>query len=122
MMDKNVGFEDSTEVSSPKMDRIAQTGRYDRKAMRARLAIEDWLEEQLIDIYESDDAWEMAEIDTEEIMEVEESKRLDTLRAKLKNAKNQDKVEEIATELLERLSSYAANYSIGGVKERKPIH
>lgn len=68
-------------------ERVAQTGKYDRKAIRARLDLEQWLDERLASVMGDDaDAVDELEIDLDEvsIRAMDEQKEMEVVKAKRK--------------------------------------
>ena len=56
-----------TEPAAEEKKQVLQTARYDRKAMRARLAIDDFMEEELPDLCGKDDFDDCPCLDVEEV-------------------------------------------------------
>eukprot|EP01147_Barroeca_monosierra_P005316 gene5316-7087_t len=105
-MEKNVKFNEDGVEAEDKKARALQTGRYDRRAMRARLSIDDYISEQLAILYDTDDFGQLPELDIDEVMARSSETRASYLSELLKDAKCPEKVHTFCSELLDRVCNF----------------
>lgn len=94
--------------SETRYDRLVQTGRYDRKAIRARIGLENWIFDQVNEMY--NDANEAPEINIDEVLTEDEDERSSLLRNLLATADNSAGVAFFVKELLKKLTEMQREY------------
>ncbi|XP_072031175.1 protein phosphatase 1 regulatory subunit 14C-like [Amphiura filiformis] len=84
---------------------INRTAKYNRKEMRMRLQVEEWMDRQLRDLYECEEDEEYpVEIDIDELIELSEAERYTSIQETLVDATQP--TEEFIQQLLLKIQNY----------------
>eukprot|EP00039_Didymoeca_costata_P019026 m.335949 g.335949 ORF g.335949 m.335949 type:complete len:117 (+) comp17720_c0_seq1:97-447(+) len=84
-----------------------QTGRYDRKFIRARLDLEEWVDRELRKLYKlkpGDDDYDLPEIDLDEVLAEDEGDRPELIKNLIAEAKDTAEVPFFVKELMKKLN------------------
>ncbi|KAJ8045838.1 Protein phosphatase 1 regulatory subunit 14C [Holothuria leucospilota] len=104
-------FPSNLEDEKTKKKNVNITCKYDRKQMRIRLEIEEWMDDQLRELYQcQDDEDYPIEIDIDDVLETEEENKRSMLKDILKDASQP--VDVFITDLLKRIQALRKRPSV----------
>eukprot|EP00037_Helgoeca_nana_P006927 m.63298 g.63298 ORF g.63298 m.63298 type:complete len:116 (+) comp17771_c2_seq2:45-392(+) len=113
-MPKEVVFAGGAAASGKEASAKAiQTGRYDRKAIKARIDLEEWVDGELRTLYglgeDDDDLSSSQELDLDLVLDEDADDRAIFIKNMLGSVKDQAAIDAFVTELLVRLKTVKAN-------------
>eukprot|EP00035_Acanthoeca_spectabilis_P021725 m.439866 g.439866 ORF g.439866 m.439866 type:complete len:113 (-) comp18431_c0_seq1:217-555(-) len=109
-MPKEVVFDAEASGAKDGAAKAMQTGRYDRKAIKARIELEEWVDEQLRALYEmgDQDLSPDQELDLDLVWDEDAEDRQVFVQNVLGSVKDQAAVNTFITELLGRMKAVKA--------------